>query len=396
VTRRDVVFVACAWFASRLIVVGAMIASNPATFGWEAFVQFDGTYYRRIATVGYEYARDGGHHAVAFYPLYALIVGVLVRLGIPFAVGAVLVSNAAFAALLPLVFSWARERFGVVVARWAVGVLCFVPLSLFCSVAYAEALFLLLTVLAFRDFDRRAYARAALWTALASATRFPGLGLAFAFVAAAVVERRTVAAYATAAAGLVGTAALMLACRVQFGDALAPFRTEAAWRSGLGFALHPWAAILSSGTNTGPAGLERWPYQLAIAALWLRLAHVRKRAAPAAAAVVVFALTAAEFALWSDNRMTVLLVLFGGGLLFVVRERLGPALFAYGLFGLALIFGSGVPISAERIAYGILPFALALALLFERAPLFGGSTLVLCAADLATDAAAFSRAVWTA
>lgn len=179
-----VVFVIAMWFLSRLVIVAAMqlIAplddKPPATYdrpplgfvtgfvptaSWQLFSHWDGAWYRRIATLGYEFANDQQWHSVAFFPLFPLIIRGVMLLGLRFEVAGTLVNNLAFLGALLLVYHWAQKRHGISAARWATAVLAWCPFSLYGTVIYTEGLFLLLTTAALRAFDNRQHAWAALW-----------------------------------------------------------------------------------------------------------------------------------------------------------------------------------------------------------------------------------------
>jgi Gpi18-like mannosyltransferase len=109
----------------------------------ERLTFFDGGWYAAITAHGYSYAPDGRQHDVAFFPLYPSVVWCFMRLGLSFTAASLFVSGAAFLAALFITFAWVRRRCDVAAARWTIAMLCCCPLSLFCSAAYSDALFLL-------------------------------------------------------------------------------------------------------------------------------------------------------------------------------------------------------------------------------------------------------------
>src|SRR5919199_2906159 len=139
------IFVIVMWLLSRLVIVVAMqllaplIHISPVTHSgtlpldftpdfvpknsWQLFSHWDGAWYRKIATVGYDYANDGKYHSIAFFPLFPLVSRVVMTLGLPFDVAATLVNNLAFLGALFLLYCWAKERYDINVARWATVVL---------------------------------------------------------------------------------------------------------------------------------------------------------------------------------------------------------------------------------------------------------------------------------
>ncbi len=390
------------WLLSRAIVIIVMLVVAPhvpvsqdgkiPVPGWGEFEHWDGGWYRFIATSGFEFAPDGGQHSVAFFPLYPVVTAIVMRSGAPFAVAGTLVANAAFAGMLAVAFLWTRERAGRTVARWTVAVLCFCPLSMFGSVTYSEALFMLLSTAALRDYDRARFGRAGLWAALASATRITGAGLLPAFAIAAYVRKSGPRAYASALAALAGPLAFSVYCAFAFRDPLATLRAQSAWRHGLGFVPEPWEGLISSGTN----GLDRWPYQVAIVVLVVWFWRQRATIAPWVAYLVSLFLVAAESSVWTNNREKVFMVFVGGYFVWRFRAVLGTPAFVFGAVALLLIAVSGVPISAERIAYGVVPFSFAIGVAFSRVPIVGAATLTVCANELAYFALAFAQWRWVA
>ncbi|MGH7707228.1 MAG: mannosyltransferase family protein [Vulcanimicrobiaceae bacterium] len=395
----DAGFITGTWLVSRALVLVGMFAIAPhlpvATgaaadlHGWARLVHWDGTWYRSIASNGYEFRPDGGHHSVAFFPVYPVAVATLMRVGLPFDVAGTLIANVAFIGLLFVAFGWVRERQGTDVARWTVATLCFLPDSLFCSVAYSEAPFLLFSALALRDFERRNYASAALWTALASGTRVTGAGLLLAFVGAAIVQRRGIGAYAVGGAALAGPLGFGLYCWSRFGDPLAYAHVESDWRQGLGFKPVAWFWLLVSGFNGG-----RWPVQLvaAGAAWWI---WVKRRSLDFwLGAVFVACVAVAAWEIEGDVGSVLLLVIVGGCLLIRYRAQLGVAAFIFGVTCLGLIVLGGAPVSVARYAYGAIPLVVALATLFARRPAFGVALLAVGAVELVNAAASFADWRW--
>lgn len=387
----DAAFVVLVWALSRTLALGAIQATAP---GWPSLVTFDGAWYARIAHGGYEYAPDGRQHDVAFFPLYPLVVALLMRLSaLPYDVAAPLVSNIAFLGALFVVAAWIRERHDPAAARWCVATLCFLPLSLFASVAYTEGLYLLLTAGALRDFERARYGRAAIWGALAAATRLAGVALSPAFLFSALRMRRSGAAMA-AFAVLLGPAAFALYCYAAFGDPLAFIHAEFAWGHTPGVRVADWAYALGFGLGIVHAH-RVWLAQAAVVAfVWWWWVRQRKRNLAVdvpLALLVVFA----ESVLWEERRFLFLLYFVAGPALLVFGRRIGATAVVYGLLSLALIAASGPLISFERYAYGILPLSLALALLWARFPAFGLAVLLVCGGYLVSFARRFAQLLWT-
>lgn len=344
--QEGLIFVIAMWLLSRILIIVAIQLIAPASdkipithsgilpldfqpnfipkSSWELFSHWDGAWYRKIATVGYDYAKDGKYHSVAFFPLFPLVSRGVMTLGLPFNVAATLVNNLAFLGAMFLLYRWAVERYDVNTARWATAVLAWCPLSLYGTVIYTEGLFLLLTTASLRAFDNCQYAKAALWGALATATRSTGLMLVPAFFIVAWKERRPAIAYAAGLAATAGLLLFSLYCTIRFGDPLAFVHVQQAW------------------TWQHPA--------------WL---SVFKKA----------------LALDKENLMRVVTFWGGGYLLWHLRAKLPAVAVAYGFCSLAMVLATGNLSSVSRYAYGIVSLSLALGLVFAKRPRWGYPTL---------------------
>ncbi|OGN81557.1 MAG: hypothetical protein A2X23_13040 [Chloroflexi bacterium GWC2_73_18] len=186
--RRDVAVLAGAFVASRAIVLAAALAAehlvvrNPALTSGDAapvlrsLTSWDGWWYLAIVRDGYHAAPlTGAYHDYAFLPLYPLLVAFL-SLPWPAWVGlvAVLVSNAAFAAALVLLERLGRPYLGRRSAD-AAALLAVFPFAAVFSMAYAESLFLALSLGAFLAAERGRRGIAGILLALAALTRLQGI-----------------------------------------------------------------------------------------------------------------------------------------------------------------------------------------------------------------------------
>jgi hypothetical protein len=389
----DVLFIVAALLVSRAIVavclfavptmLGSLPDASPIDAWFDRAARWDGAWYREITLHGYSYAGDHARHDVAFYPLFPLVVGAIARAGVPFAIAGMLVANAAFAATMFVLFGWARARFDRATARWIVATLCFLPLSLFASVAYAESLFMLaasLVLAALDGGDARIGAVAAVCAGLA---RGPGILLAV----PALARKRPI----LAACALAGVGAFAAFCWFRFGDPLAMVHAQAAWRNGSGFDAHAWDAM----RRAGVAGRERDHAVLlgAVAAgigATLRFPRI-VRAVRVAFWLVVIALV---MQWWRTQFENLLLVGVAGCAVLACARTLRADLVAYAVAVLAVIFLAGEPLSVDRIAYGSIVLPIALAVFFRRAPYVGTAVLTICAYDLGRLAIVFGRGGW--
>ena len=189
--RADAGVLTGGFIASRLIIgLAAVIAENllprnPALTSGEpgailrSLTSWDGWYYLGITLDGYHAAPVAGtYHDYAFLPLYPAIVSVL-SLPWPQYAGlvAVVVSNAAFAVAMVLLYHLGRPFLGGRRAALAPVLLAIVPFGAAFAMAYAESLFLALSLGAFLAAERDRRAVAGVLLALACLTRLQGLVL---------------------------------------------------------------------------------------------------------------------------------------------------------------------------------------------------------------------------
>ncbi|MBR8833489.1 MAG: hypothetical protein DSM106950_05465 [Stigonema ocellatum SAG 48.90 = DSM 106950] len=361
------IFVIAMWLVSRLLIIVAIQIltplhntspthpdwepPNPLDFlpsfvpkpGWELFSHWDGKWYKRIATVGYDYANDGQQHSVAFFPIFPLLIRFVMMLGLPFDVAGTLVNNLAFLGAMLILYQWAQERHGISAARWVTAVLAWCPLSIYGTVIYTEGVYLLITTAALRAFDNRQYAWAAFWGALASATRATGITLLPTFLLTAWRERRPPIAYVAGLATGLGLLLFSIYCGIRFADPLAFVHVQKAWTQ------TPWSDILRDAVTLGRDGVTK-----------------------------------------------VVMVFGGGYLLWRLRSSLSNVAVAFGFCSLAMIIASKATFSVHRYAYGIVSLPLALGLLFSRHPRWGYAIVGWFAILLYYYASGFARWDWVA
>ena len=134
------------------------------------FARWDSVWYLAIAGDGY-----GGGAREAFFPLYPIIARVT---GLPVGsslLGGVLASTALLGVALVLLHRLVALDYGRAVARNAVLVTAFVPMSFFFSAVYSESLFLALSVGAIYAARRERWALAGALGALGAMTRSAGV-----------------------------------------------------------------------------------------------------------------------------------------------------------------------------------------------------------------------------
>jgi len=374
-----------------------------ATFSWDVFFSLDSIWYKQIATTGYEYVNDGGGHSVAFYPLFPLFSKLVMSLGLPFEVSGTLVNHLAFLGALIVLYVWVNEFHGVNAARWSTAVLAWCPLSVFCSVLYSEALYLLFSTAALRAFDKKQYGWFALWGAIASAGRPTAIALLSSFWLVVLTKRREIKAFiATFIAGT-GLYLYSLYCQIQFGDALAFMHVQKAWRSSIGFNWADWWKMLMQitvGSTNYKNGYLKDPWHplafiiiISCGYLVWRFRH------KLGAAKVDYSFAFLGFILWllAGDPLTNTVMIFGGAyLLWRLRTQLSLITVVYGLCGISLLLISGSTISLNRLAYGIVSLAIALGLLLSRHPRWGYMVMAFFAILLTSFSVRFAQNLWVA
>lgn len=362
-------FVFAMWLVSRVVIVVVMQLIAPllpasvmqrrdldvAMMGWQSFAHWDGNWYRTIVTSGYEFALDGKQHNIAFFPLFPLITRAVMSLGLPFEVAGTLVNNLAFLGAMFLVYIWVKELHGIVAARWTTAVLAWCPFSIFGTITYTEGLFLLLSTASLRAFDKGQHIWAAVWGAMATATRANGIVLIPTFLIEAWRKRRGAIAYIAAIATSAGLLLFSLYCAIRFGDPLAFVHAQRGWQAQTGFNLQVWWELFTQDL------LARRGLSTAIVAL-----------------------------------IKIVTVFGGGYLLWRLRFRLSPMIVTYGFCSLALIFSSGAIKSVERFIYGTVSIAIALGILLERHQRSGYVVLSLFALLLIYFSMRFAWGLWVA
>lgn len=222
---------------------------------WSLFTHWDGAWYQQIVEQGYGDLREPiqGMRSVVFFPLYPLLCRGLTQLGLSFPVAGLLISNLSFLVTLLLLYTYLEDKYDRALARWSTLVLAIFPCALFSAVTYTESLFLLATIATLVSFDRRQYSAMALWGALASACRPPGILLIPALLWASYRDRHPPLAYwmtGLMASGLLG---FLLYCGF-FGNPWATFQGHSAWADGL----VSWPETIARLIQFDSQGLGAW------------------------------------------------------------------------------------------------------------------------------------------
>ena len=144
------------WFSTLFVprteypAFAGFLIKQPPKNVLNGFASWDGAWHSEIARDGYRYKPGSGSHVV-FFPLYPLLGRVLsTLLRCDETVALLLVSNACFLGALCVLHRYACERKPAgspAAAELALLACCVLPASFFFRMAYAESLFLLLTLL---------------------------------------------------------------------------------------------------------------------------------------------------------------------------------------------------------------------------------------------------------
>jgi Gpi18-like mannosyltransferase len=378
-------FIMLIWLSSRVLIAFTMliiaplfpVASNGviATFSWDVFHAWDSVWYEKIVTNGYDFSSDVKQiHTVAFFPLFPLLCRLLMTIGLPFKIASFLVNNLAFLATLIILYFWVEELYGRSAARWIITTLAWCPYSIYGTVIYTEGLFLLCTTSALRTFEKKQYTWAAFWGALSTAIRVPGITLIPAFLFVSWKEKRPIKAYISSLTSALGIIIYSLYCQIEFGDALAFFHAQQAWRGDLkGFAWQGWWQMLMQivmGFNNWKYGYIQEPWHpllfLIIMVSGYLLYHFRLQLGFKKVHYGFYFLWLLMWLLAGDELFKVVIVFGGIYLLWFFRYQIPLVTFVYGLCSYGLILNTGITPSAERYAYGIVSLSIVFGLLLER------------------------------
>jgi hypothetical protein len=215
--------------------------------GWQnaftSFERFDALWFLRIASTGYRI----GDGSAAFFPLYPLAIRAVswVVGGHPFG-ASLLVSNAAIACGLCVVYALTASERSIATARRTVLLVALFPTSFFFFAPYSESLFLLLAATTYWAARSRRWAAAGAAGALAAVTRNVGIMLAPALVVEAFHQRAegrgsVLPGLGAAVAVGLGTLAYLAYWWAKVGDWLAPVDQQANWQRTFSW---PWATLV--------------------------------------------------------------------------------------------------------------------------------------------------------
>lgn len=408
---KKIKFVLVTWALSRVLIFTIMFLVIPIFFpkilndisSLAVLTRWDGLWYKQIATSGYHYVADGKSYPVAFFPLFPIITRAVMTFGLPFALAGTLVSNLAFLGALIVIYQWVEETYGSTSAKWTIAVLAWCPLSLYAAVTYTEGLFLLLSSLALKAFERGRYRQAALWGALTTATRVTGIMLVPTFLIVAWRSKRPWVAYGTALFVSLGFLLYSGYCGIRFGDPLIFIHIEPTfgqrtaggfdwlhwalnfmygvvgrfdWHNGtLKNLLHPVQVVL-----IGVSGISLWKNRIRLQSKWF--------------SILATGLLLWWWILWGDGFLKVWMVCGGGYLFWCFRRQLTLTVFVYGICSLLLILFSGGVGSTDRYIYGTVSWSILVGLFLTRYQPWGLPILIYGGIVLGIFAGQFALNKW--
>lgn len=179
------------FLVSRTLLIVLTLALAPAFkhSPLELWNQWDGRWYVGIAVHGYHWGIHG-KPALAFYPLYPLLIRAGMASGLPSMIAALLVSNLAFLGALLYLYRLACSVAGSTAGSGAVWLVSLFPTAFFFFAPYSESLFLLCAIAAMYHARNNQAVAGGLWVAAAVLTRPTGLIVLPAALVAIVLYRR--------------------------------------------------------------------------------------------------------------------------------------------------------------------------------------------------------------
>lgn len=136
------------------------------------WVNFDGLHYIDIARNGYSPTHPA---AQAFFPVFPIVVGQVAHALRDYVLSGLLVAHTSLLVALYFLYKLIKLDYSEKIAKNTLVLLLLFPTSFFFTCFYSESFFLLEVVLAFYFARTGKWFWAALWTALATATRITGV-----------------------------------------------------------------------------------------------------------------------------------------------------------------------------------------------------------------------------
>lgn len=414
--RQKISFPICMWLSSRLVIfvvmlvimpIVAQVTNQPITEQgwWDTLFAWDSGWYYKIATQGYDYGTDfsQAQYSIAFFPLYPVLIWLLMQIGIPPVVAGLAINNLAFLAALIVFYLWVEAWHGQKPACWATAVLAWCPYSLYSTVMYTEGLFFCFSISALRAFENKQYVWASIWGGLSTATRMTGIALFPAFLLTTWQQKRPIQGYLASLAIATGIFIFSLFCLFKFGDAFAFLNAQRGWRSSSGFAWKGWLSMLMKviigGKNEAAGYIKDFGYLLQLAGVFLSgylLIHFRKQLGVAKVRYGFWGLWLILWLMAGDPLIKLGLIFGGLYLLCFYRQKLTLVTVIYGFFSYGIALNTGLTASVERYVYAIAPLSIASGLLLAKYPKWGFAVITFFGLLLFLFSIRFAQNSWLA
>jgi len=169
-------FVIAAYISSLVIplnegYVGRQFSPDSHFLFW-AWANFDGRHFLNIASTGYQ------NFDFAYFPLYPLLISFFSTTALhDFLVSGIAINLVALIISLIVVYKIILLDYPKKIARLAIVLLCFFPLSFFYNSVYADALFLMLSSLSFYFARKKNWFLSSVFLSLTICTRLSGVVL---------------------------------------------------------------------------------------------------------------------------------------------------------------------------------------------------------------------------
>jgi Gpi18-like mannosyltransferase len=209
----------------------------------------DSQWYLTIVQDGYHYFGAGHRSAVAFFPVYPILVKTMNSLtGMDPGICAMILSNLAFLGAMIFLYRLCAREFGESTARRATFYMAIFPTAFFTFAPYAESLFLMCSIASLYYLRGERWWLAGIFGGLAAATRILGflLVLAFAWEYLRSHRFRLLSIRLDVLAGALipaGLGAYMLYLYGLTGDPMAFVKAAAGWNRA---ATWPWQVLATS------------------------------------------------------------------------------------------------------------------------------------------------------
>lgn len=225
-TLRMFLFVAV-WLSTRSLPPEWTSSGSQFLQSWS---MWDGGHYIDIAEHGY-LSEGRPQSTAAFFPLYPMVIRVVSWLPVVnVQLAGIVVSLASLLMAVWFFADYVLRHLGATLARQAVIVLLVTPYAVFLTAVYTESFFMMLAILGLWFADRKSWWAAALFCALATATRITGVALVPAVLYLAYRNRESIARICSLAVlSVSGLVAYMVYCWAAMDSPVAFLTAQSDW-----------------------------------------------------------------------------------------------------------------------------------------------------------------------